>query len=92
VLPMEFGPPEIVKPSHELYGEVLLRAGRPAEAQREFQRALELAPRRALSLRGLAQAAGQSGDTKTAERAKVTLREIWHAADADVTADAWLPR
>src|SRR5699024_8248438 len=35
-LPFEFGPPEIEKPSHELLGEMLLAAGRPADARREF--------------------------------------------------------
>ncbi len=45
-LPMEFGPPDVVKPSHELLGEVLLQAGRAAEAQRSFAWALALAPGR----------------------------------------------
>ena len=87
-LPVEFGPPDVVKPSHELFGEVLLRAGKPAVAQREFQRALELAPKRALSLRGLAEAARRAGDVKTAQRAARMLAEIWHAADAGITSDA----
>jgi len=52
-LPMEFGPPVIVKPSHELLGETYLQLNRPAEARREFERALELAPGRLRSLRGL---------------------------------------
>lgn len=55
-LPMEFGPPDIVKPSHELRGEVLLALGRRAEARRAFEAALRLAPGRALALRGLEQA------------------------------------
>src|SRR5881628_1103427 len=32
-MPLEFGPPAVVKPSHELLGEILLQAGRPAAAQ-----------------------------------------------------------
>jgi hypothetical protein len=60
--PLEYGPPAIVKPSHELYGEVLLRLGRPAEAQVAFAQALARAPRRRLSLLGLAAAAGAAGD------------------------------
>src|SRR5205809_1301417 len=44
-MPAEFGPPPDVKPAHELFGELLLEAGRAAEAQREFARALALAPR-----------------------------------------------
>ena len=56
------GPPDVIKPSHELLGEILLRAGRPKEAARQFARALERQPNRARSLLGAAKAAGQSGD------------------------------
>lgn len=53
----EFGPPLPVKPSHELFAEILLESGRYKEAQEEFKRALARAPGRTLSLRGLAEAA-----------------------------------
>lgn len=56
-LPLEFGPPDIIKPSHELYGEVLLGLDRPEEAARMFEAALDRAPRRTASLFGLAEAA-----------------------------------
>lgn len=55
-LPMEFGPPLIVKPSHELLAETLMTLGRREEARREFERALALAPGRLLSIRGLEKA------------------------------------
>jgi tetratricopeptide (TPR) repeat protein len=80
-LPFEFGPPVIVKPTHELLGEVLSALGRPAEAQRAFDRALELAPKRALALRGLARAATAAGDTPKAEWAMNVLREIWRGSE-----------
>lgn len=83
-MPFEFGPPAVVKPSHELFGEILLALDRPNEAQREFEQALHLAPRRALSLLGLGRAAVAAGDRKTAERAFSALREVWEKADADV--------
>lgn len=86
-LPVEFGPPDVVKPSHELLGEVLLALGRPAEAQVEFQRALALAPKRARSLLGLARAARLAGDDKAAAHASRTLEAIWHAADPPVQAE-----
>jgi tetratricopeptide (TPR) repeat protein len=83
-LPLEYGPPDIVKPTHELLGEVLLGLGDGAGARREFERALQLAPRRALSLLGLARAATMAGDRERAARAHAELRKVWHRADGDV--------
>jgi len=61
------GPPDIIKPSHELFGEVLLRAGQPKEAARQFARALERQKNRARSLLGSARAAEQIGDKAAAQ-------------------------
>lgn len=59
-LPLEFGPPQIVQPSLELLGIVLVE--RDADgALRAFQRQLELTPGRARSLVGLASTAAQLG-------------------------------
>jgi tetratricopeptide (TPR) repeat protein len=80
-LPMEFGPPDVIKPSHELLGEVLLHGGRAADAQREFARALELAPGRARSLLGLGRAAFEAGDSTVSRKALTDLKRIWHSAD-----------
>jgi Flp pilus assembly protein TadD len=80
-LPAEFGPPDIVKPTHELLGEYLLAAGRPAEAQREFTRALELAPGRSLALMGLARAGRAAGDTAATRWATDQLERNWSGAD-----------
>jgi tetratricopeptide (TPR) repeat protein len=52
--PVEFGPPFVEKPSHELIGDELLRLRRFAEALQAYQSAL--APGRRLSLRGLQRA------------------------------------
>lgn len=81
-LPMEFGPPGIVKPTHELLGELLLEAGRPAEAAQAFERALVVGPGRWLALRGLARAATAAGDVALARRACDTWRANWRGADA----------
>jgi tetratricopeptide (TPR) repeat protein len=83
-LPLEFGPPDVVKPTHELLGEVLLAQGRAPEAQQEFLRALDLTPRRTLSLLGLARAASAAGDTAAAAVAWTELRSIWRGADPDL--------
>ncbi len=83
-LPMEFGPPDVVKPSHELLGEVLLRAGRAAEARRAFSRALELAPGRSLALAGLVRAAAAAGDIEVARAAFARLESNYRQADPAV--------
>jgi tetratricopeptide (TPR) repeat protein len=83
-LPLEFGPPDIVKPTHELLGEFLLGADQPALAQREFGRALELAPGRSASLLGLARAARAAGDEAAAGRALDQLERNWNGADRDL--------
>jgi tetratricopeptide (TPR) repeat protein len=51
-MPIEFGPPVVVKPARELLGEILLRAGHPARAAAEFSRALERTPNRRLARAG----------------------------------------
>jgi hypothetical protein len=49
----------LIKPSHELLGEILLRAGRHEEAARAFATSLFRHPGRALSSKGAVQAARQ---------------------------------
>lgn len=49
------GPPQIVKPSHELLGELLLAEGKVEEAKAAFKTCLELYPGRRLSVQGLNQ-------------------------------------
>lgn len=47
-----YGPPNIVKPSYEMYGEWLLQKGRADEALKQFEMSLKYAPNRLLSLQG----------------------------------------
>lgn len=82
--PLEYGPPSIPKPSHELYGEVLLRLDRPEEALTQFERALERAPRRRLALAGLAKAAEVKGDQTLVGTACSDLTRILAGADSQV--------
>ncbi len=77
----DFGPPVVVKPAHELLGEVLLDVNRPEEAMVEFKAALARVPRRSLSMLGLARAAARAGDGTTAEDTYAELATIWHRAD-----------
>jgi hypothetical protein len=78
------GPP--IKPSHELYGEILLRAGHPAEAAQQFARSLFRYPNRARSLLGAARAAAQSGDTAGAAHAYGQFSRQWQEADVQLPA------
>lgn len=91
-IPLEFGPPDVVKPTHELLGEVLLEFGQAGEAQREFVRALALAPGRARSLLGLGRAALAAGDSAAARKALTDLKRAWHSADGSLPEVAELNR
>src|SRR5262249_21524957 len=46
------GPPLVIKPAHELFGEILLRAQRPQEAAEQFATSLRRHKNRARSLLG----------------------------------------
>lgn len=60
-MPFDFGPPATFKPPHELAGEMLLAAGRPVDALKEFDLALKWAPERARSVQGRSAALAASG-------------------------------
>lgn len=75
------GPPSLIKPTHELFGEILLKAGKPADAVAMFRAALLRQPNRARSLLGLARAAAQSGDQSTAAATYAKFLEQWKQAD-----------
>jgi tetratricopeptide (TPR) repeat protein len=88
-LPMEFGPPAIIEPSHEVLGTMLLEM-RPLEARREFERALVLAPGRSRALIGLTRSAIAVADKPAAAAAMDRLTANWRRSDPRVR-DAVLP-
>jgi len=53
------GPTEPVKPSFELYGEMLLDQGRMKDAAVQFEQSLARTPNRRLSVQGLQRATAQ---------------------------------
>lgn len=57
-LPVDFGPPTIVKPSLELLGDVLLKMEKYGEAVKAYGKQLERTPKRRLSLLGKEKAMG----------------------------------
>jgi len=78
------GPPSLIKPSHELFGEILLSANRPKEAAQQFEKSLLRQPNRARSLLGAARSAAAAGDTKAALEAYSKVVKQWSQADANL--------
>lgn len=77
-----YGPPEVVKPSYELYGEWLLEQSRPEDALKQFERALKRGPKRARALSGKLRAAEALGQEEEAKEARKLLEEIRAKAEA----------
>lgn len=81
-----FGTANPMKPAHELYGEVLLELGRPAEALEAFETSLWIFKRRGWSLLGAARAAEEAGRPDLAESYRADLEALWSDADPAVRA------
>jgi hypothetical protein len=71
------GAADPIKPSHELLGEVLLRAGKPADAAAAFDTCLERMPNRARSLYGAATAHAAAGHADLSRARWTTLQSFW---------------
>jgi tetratricopeptide (TPR) repeat protein len=82
-------PPDWIQPVRHTLGAVLLRAGKPAEAEKAYREDLEKFPENGWSLLGLRDALREQG--KTAEAAKVDSRvtKAWAAADVRPTATCY---
>ena len=81
-MPPPSGPPTMIKPSHELFGEILLRAGHPKEAAQQFATSLLRHPNRARSLLGAARAAAKNADPQGAAHAYAQFSRQWQQGDA----------
>jgi tetratricopeptide (TPR) repeat protein len=80
-MPRSTGRPHPVKSSHELYGELLLQAKRPAEARTQFERSLWRVSNRSSSVIGLARAAAAAGDIAAARKHAELFLSNWRLAD-----------
>ncbi|MDZ7607246.1 MAG: hypothetical protein U5K79_17060 [Cyclobacteriaceae bacterium] len=78
------GPPVVVKSAHELYGEILIAAGRYKEAVSQFDLALQRAPNRSLSLLGKYTALKKVGESQKAAEIRQILMKSWSNADEQV--------
>ena len=83
-LPYEFGPPNIVKPSQELLGDMYMTLLKYEAAAEAYQKQLEQTPLRTASLLGFARASRQAGQMQDAKKAYEQLAEIWHLADSGI--------
>ena len=72
-----------LSPKRELLGELLLEAGRPAEAQREFERSLKSMPNRFRSLAGAGRAAALAGQKMQARLYYQQLLVLTRDADSE---------
>ena len=70
-------------PLRELYAELLLETGRPADALREFETALEQTPNRYRTFLGIARAANATGDRQKASEYYGKLVELAKNADTE---------
>ena len=74
--------PGPIKPARELLGEMLLEAGKPAEALAAFELTMKKEPNRFRGFYGAARAAEAAGDTAKARTYYAKLVETCAAADA----------
>lgn len=79
-----YGPPEILKPTLEFYGEFLLSIHEPQDALVSFEKALQKSPGRTQSLLGLIEACRKTGaDTKAAEATRIFKANLRNADSSD---------
>jgi tetratricopeptide (TPR) repeat protein len=83
-LPAPMGLPEPIKPAPELLGELLVEAGRAADADPFFDAALRRNPKRSRSLAGRARAAAAAGDPVRARALYDELLVNLASADAGI--------
>jgi hypothetical protein len=77
----EPGPPVVLKPAHEIYGEIFLAMNNSAKAVEQFDLSLQWAPNRSLSLLGKYKALKNLGETQKAAQIKEILMTSWKNAD-----------
>ncbi len=76
-----YGPPPIVKPSFELYGEWLLKNNRHEEALTQFNYSLKRAPNRVLSLNGKLEVAKALNNEVVQKEIEDILKEVLKHGD-----------
>jgi tetratricopeptide (TPR) repeat protein len=80
-MPKPIGRPYPVKGADELYGELLLEAGRAKDAIVWFERTLQRTPNRSRAVLGLARAAAKAGDLAKSRAQYKQFLANWRLAD-----------
>ena len=83
-MPKPIGRPYPVKGADELYGELLLQAGRAKDAVVWFERALARTPNRSRAVLGLARAASKAGEAAKSQSAYKQFLDNWRSADGNL--------
>jgi tetratricopeptide (TPR) repeat protein len=83
-MPRPIGRPYPIKGADELYGELLLEAGRPKDAIVWFERTLQRTPNRSRAVLGLARATAKAGDTAKSRANYKQFVANWRLADANL--------
>jgi tetratricopeptide (TPR) repeat protein len=78
-------PPDWYLPVRQILGQVLLDAGRPAEAEQVYREDLVELPGNGWSLFGLARALEAQGRTAEAQATRAQLHAAWKSADFEIT-------
>jgi tetratricopeptide (TPR) repeat protein len=81
-MPRPIGRPYPVKGADELFGEVMLEAGRAVEAKAWFEAALRRTPNRSRAVLGLARATARLGEKAASRKAYAQFLDNWKSADA----------
>jgi tetratricopeptide (TPR) repeat protein len=81
-----FEPPSWYYPIRHSLGAVLLRAGRPAEAEAAYREDLKRFPENGWALFGLQQALKAQGKAAQAQQVGARFRKAWATADVTLTA------
>jgi hypothetical protein len=73
--------PGVVVPARELYADLLMELGRPAEALAEYEASLAVAPNRSYPLAGAVRAADAAGQSGKARALYATLEKVTARSD-----------
>jgi tetratricopeptide (TPR) repeat protein len=73
--------PGVVVPARELYADLLMELGRPAEALAEYEASLAIAPNRSYPLAGAVRAADAAGQSGKARALYATLEKVTARSD-----------